>query len=141
MNKWLRYILIGLLAIALLLVRYFETSLFNDPFISFFKNEFYNMLIPDFSWSTLILSLGFRFVLNTVLSLGILYLVFEDLKMVKAAAAIYGLSFSILLVVFVILLTNDNPSLNVLFYVRRFIIQPILLLLLLPAFYYHRLNN
>ncbi len=141
MNRWLRYLLIALLAIGLLLVRHFETDLFYDPFISFFKGEYFNFFLPEFTWSSLIYSLGFRFGLNTILSLAILYLIFKDRGIVKAASAIYAFCFCVLLVVLVIILANAQPSLTAIFYVRRFLIQPLLLLILIPAFYYHKIKN
>ncbi|MEP2935995.1 MAG: exosortase F system-associated protein [Gilvibacter sp.] len=141
MNKWLRYILIAALAFGLLLVRYYEADLFYDPFIPFFKGEYYYLTMPKFEWSEVLLSMGFRYGINMLLSLGIIYLVFKEKNVVKASLSIYALCFVVLLTVFAILLAKDSSSLTALFYVRRFIIQPILLLLLLPAFYYHKLKN
>jgi exosortase F-associated protein len=52
------------------------------------------------------------------------------------------LAFMILIIVFVLLLRDDFESGYLLpFYIRRFIIHPLFLLLLLPAFYYQKLSK
>jgi len=39
MNKFLKFGLLGLLVIALALVRYFEHELFSDPLLEFYSSE------------------------------------------------------------------------------------------------------
>jgi exosortase F-associated protein len=86
---------------------------------------------------------AFRFLLNTIISLTILYVVFQEKGIVKFSVFVYALAFLILFPWMVWLIANASPesNYNILFYVRRFLIQPIILLLLLPAFYYHKYKH
>jgi exosortase F-associated protein len=55
---------------------------------------------------------------------------------------LYLLFFIILVIAFIfILFYNGETNKMGLFYVRRFIIQPLFLLLFLPAFYYQKQKN
>ena len=52
---------------------------------------------------------------------------------------LYAVLFLVLTLALVIIIKLYSPSFSILlFYVRRFLIQPILLILVLPAFYYHK---
>ena len=81
-----------------------------------------------------------RFVLNTLISLAILFVVFKDKSIIKFSVLIYAIAF--LMVLYLYFVVNPNQEDYYLFFnVRRFLIQPIFLILLLPAFYYHKLKN
>jgi exosortase F-associated protein len=72
-----------------------------------------------------------------LLSLAILWLVFKKKSVLKVATVLYAGLFIFVFIAFVILLdTSDNGNYLLLFYIRRFLIQPIFLLILLPAFYF-----
>ena len=61
---------------------------------------------------------------------------------IRKSAATGSVAFVILITVFVILIKNNFESGYLLpFYIRRFIIHPLFLLILLPAFYYQKLSN
>jgi len=126
-------VLVGLLAS----VRIFESQLFYDPFLDFFRSEYTNLPLPDFNRMYLFGSLFFRYFLNTIISLAIIYVVFRDLELVKFASFLYLLFFIGLIITFFIVLAyfGDDNNLTI-FYIRRFIIQPIFVVLFLPAFYY-----
>jgi exosortase F-associated protein len=127
--------LVGLLA----LIRAFEDQLFYDPFLDYFKNDFANLPLPNFNSFQLFFGLLFRYTLNTVLSLGIIYVLFKDVQMVKFALVLYYFFFMILIIsfFFIIYYIKGNNSFA-LFYVRRFLIQPIFVMLFVPAFYYQK---
>lgn len=126
--------LIGLLA----LVRIFENELFYDPFLVFFKNENAS-IYPETESIKLCLSLLFRYFLNTIISLAILYVIFKDLNLIKFVAILYILFFVLLIISFYIVLNFfDESHKMTLFYIRRFIIQPIFILLFIPAFYFQK---
>lgn len=131
---WL-FILVALLAA----VRIFENQLFYDPFLAFFKEDYVDLPLPKFDLLQLFLSLFFRYLLNSLLSLGIIYVVFKEVALVQFAGILFVFLFIILALIFLAVLyfydAHDNLKL---FYVRRFLIQPILLLLFLPAFYYQK---
>lgn len=128
-----------LLVALLALVRFFEAELFYDPFLSFFKGEFQNAPLPEYDGWNLFLGLSLRYFINTIISLAIVYVVFKDLNLVKFAGLLYAFFFFILICVFYgVLNCSDKPDFMTLFYLRRFLIQPLFLLVFLPAFYYQR---
>jgi exosortase F-associated protein len=131
-----------LLILLLVLVRAYEDSLFYDPFLNYFKADYYNLPLPEIENVSLFFGLLFRYFLNTALSLAIIYVLFKDIEAVKFASILY-LVFFILLVVayFFVLSFYGETNKMTLFYIRRFLIQPIFLLLFLPAFYYQKQNN
>lgn len=133
-------IIVGLFFILLLIfIRAFENQLFYDPFLSYFKSEYTNVAFPKINTIKLFLSLGFRYYLNSIISLGILYLLFNEFKLVKFSTFLYVLFGSILMIsFFFVLLKLGESSKMTLFYIRRFIIQPIFLMLFIPAFYYQK---
>lgn len=126
-----------LLVIGLALVRVYQQELFYDPFLDFFKSENYKgQMLPPYDQLRLFLSLAFRYFINSVLSLSIIYYCFKDHGILKTAAFLYAALFVALIVALYIILSADNPNTLILFYVRRFIIQPLFLILFVPAFYY-----
>jgi len=139
MNKkiW-RYFSVVLLFVGLLLIRKYETHLFYDPLLNFFKQDYMQEHLPNLSVSKLIWFTFLRFFINSLLSIAILWLCFSRV-ILKFVSLVYCVYFLILIVVFALLLQQENPnSLVPLFYCRRFLIQPVLLLVLLPVFYVYR---
>lgn len=128
-----------ILVFLLVLVRQFEWKLFFDPFMAFFHGSHEAGEKMPLQWY---LNLALRFALNTVLSLGILYFCFLNKNVVKFAAVLYLLMFLLLFPLFVFLMgrVQMDDYLTV-FYVRRFLIHPVLLLLLIPAFYYQKTKS
>jgi exosortase F-associated protein len=123
-------------------VRAFEDDLFYDPFLIYFKGDYMDLPLPEFNALLLFLGLLFRYVLNTVLSLGVIYFLFKDKEMIKFASLLYVFFFLILIIAFFSILSfYGNQNHLMLFYVRRFIIQPILVLLFIPGFYYQNKNK
>jgi exosortase F-associated protein len=141
-NHKLRIALAMLFVIMLVLVRDYEDSLFYDPFLNYFKLDYNNLALPEINNLNLFIGLLFRYFLNTLFSLAIIYVLFKDIQGLKFASMMYVILFVILVVVFFCTLSffgGDNKM--VLFYIRRFLIQPIFLLLFLSAFYYQKLNR
>ena len=138
-NLKTRVALALLFVVALVSIRAYEDSLFYDPFLNYFKSDYYNLPIPKIDNLKLMLGLFLRFFLNSVLSLAVIYVLFKDIDAVKFASVLYFIFFVMLLAAFYfILLKNGESNKMGLFYVRRFLIQPIFLLLFLPAFYYQK---
>ena len=121
----------------LILVRAFASKLFYDPFIEYFKHDFLHKKVPVFSGYKLLFNMFLRYTLNTIISLVILYVAFQNKSFVKFAMKFYILAFVILIITFMIILKGElaNGYLFA-FYIRRFLIHPLFVLLLLPAFYY-----
>lgn len=137
-----RFFLIGFALLGLILVRAFENQLFYDPFLAFFKSEYQNKSLPSFESIPLFFGLCFRYFINTLLSLVILYSLFKQLPLVRFAMLLYGVFFVVLIVLFFGLLHfSEQPDYLVLFYIRRFLIQPLFLVLFIPAFYYQQISR
>ena len=127
--------LVGLLVC----IRTFETSLFYDPLIAFFKMGRGEVALPDFHMAKLLLNTALRFLVTTVISLGIIWLIFKERDILRLSAVLYLVLFVVLFSVFWFLLfSSEEGSHLTLFYVRRFLIQPLFLLILLPAFYFQK---
>lgn len=142
MKKRIRIILILLLLALLVLIRAFEKELFYDPLIIYFQNDYLYTSIPDVNVWKLVVDILFRYTLNSLITLGIIYLAFQKKKFVKFSGFFLMLAFMLLIVVFAFLLRNEFENGYLLpFYVRRFLIHPLFLLLLFPAFYYQKLNK
>lgn len=131
------------LILLLILIRAFEHTLFYDPFLNYFKAEYTQLTFPQINIFKLFFSLGIRFYLNSVISLFLLYVIFKDTQIVKFSALLYMILGSVLMISFVFTLTFfGEESKMTLFYIRRFLIQPIFILLFIPAFYYqNRIKN
>ncbi len=140
MKNTLKTLVIILLASLLVLIRAFENTLFYDPLLEFFKMGYKTMPLPEMNVFLLQANIALRFLLNTLISLAILWLVFRDKEIIKISVILYVLLFIFLFTTFiVIVLTSEGTGGHlVLFYVRRFLIQPLFLLILLPAFYFQR---
>jgi exosortase F-associated protein len=142
LNHKVRIALAILLVLLLVLVRAYEDNLFYDPFLNYFKAGYYNLPLPEIDNFQLFFGLFLRYFLNTALSLAIIYVLFKDIEAVKFASILYLAFFIILVVAFFFVFSFFGETNKMaLFYIRRFLIQPIFLLLFLPAFYYQKQNN
>lgn len=131
-----------LLVLLLTSVRAFENQLFYDPFLVYFDSDYNLLPLPEFNSWQLFFGLFFRYVLNTVLSLGIIYVIFNEIELVKFASVLYVFFFLILIIAFFCILSfYGNQNNLLLFYVRRFLIQPVFVLLFIPGFYYQNKNK
>ncbi|KIC00453.1 MULTISPECIES: exosortase F system-associated protein [unclassified Flavobacterium] len=123
-------------------IRAYENQLFYDPFLVYFERDYKELPLPEFNSIQLFLGLLFRYFLNTIISLGIIYVIFRETELVKFASVLYVLFFLILIIAFYcIIYFYGNHNNLILFYVRRFLIQPILILLFIPGFYYQKINK
>lgn len=127
---------IFLLLILLVMVRIFQKNLFYDPLLPFFQST--GTQLPDYDSVKLFLGLTFRYLLNSIITLAILWVAFKDRQIVKLSAMLLSIFFVVLIVVLFTLLNVSKPSLLAIFYIRRFLIQPLFLILFLPAFYYQK---
>lgn len=140
MKKRIKYPVLVILFFSLVLIRAFESELFYDPFIVFFQNDYLYTAIPEFEYDKLFLSLAARFFLNSILSIGILYVVFEKLGYVVLAMKLYFFGFILLAIAYAVLLSTGFEKGYLLpFYIRRFLVHPLFLLLLLAALFYEKL--
>lgn len=141
MNPYLKMFLIGSLVAVLALIRMYEYQYFYDPFMYFFERAFQEQQEYHFS-IRMFFNVFLRFLLNTMVSLTILYVAFKNWGIIKFGAVIYAIFFVVLFPLFVWLMQNVTPDdYLAAFYVRRFLAHPVLILILLPAFYYYRLTQ
>lgn len=137
-----KYMLLFLLFGALVLIRFFENELFYDPYLTFFHNDYLYIDSPRRELVKLTLFATLRFVMNTAISLGILYVVFKDKSVVKFSGLVFTAAYVILISLFVYFVIHPKQEDYYIFFnIRRFLIQPLLLILLLPAFYYHKISK
>lgn len=142
MNKGLKYILLIVLIGMLFLIRAFEGDLFYDPLIEYFQNDYLYTSMPEINIGKLLIDVLFRYALNSFITLGIIYVVFNKKSYLKFAGFFLVLAFLILLILFVFLLKDEFREGYLLpFYIRRFLIHPLFLLVLFPAFYYMKLHK
>ena len=141
-DKKYRIILIIILFFVLVLIRAFAPKMFYDPFIEYFRNDYLYEPIPVFSGSKLLLHLFFRYGMNSLISLLIIYIAFQNRSFVVFSMKFYVLAFVVLSITFFIILRGELAHGYLFaFYVRRFIIHPLFVLILLPAFYYKQLTS
>jgi len=141
-SKILRYSLVFILFLMLVCIRFFEDVLFYDPYLQFFENDYLYIDSPRRETFKLVAYTTLRYVMNSLVSLGILYVVFRSKSIIKFSVLVYSFSYLILLIAFLYFVINPRQEDYYLFFnMRRFLIQPIILLILLPAFYYNRLKR
>lgn len=143
MKRTLKIFAVIILAGLLVLIRAFENTLFYDPLLHFFEMDYKSMPLPKMDTFALQTGIALRFLLNTIISLAIIWMIFRDREIIKLSLILYSFLFAILFMAFsFIIFTSEGSSGHfLLFYVRRFLIQPLFLLILLPAFYFQKYNS
>jgi|26BtaG_2_1085354.scaffolds.fasta_scaffold12985_3 exosortase F-associated protein len=133
-------IILGLVGV-LAMIRVYEYRFFYDPFMYFFERAYQSGETVNYNFE-MFSNLFLRFVLNTLVSLLILWVAFRSWGIIKFSALIYAAFLTVLFPVFMYLMENVEPGQYLAaFYVRRFLAHPLLILILLPAFYYYRLSR
>lgn len=131
------FALLGVLG--LVAVRMLEDKIFYDPFLSYFHVANSSAKMPDFVWGKLILSHIFRFILNLVFSCVIIYFMFKNKQWTIQAGILMILVFAVTFPLYLYCVSDDFKVGNLFsFYIRRFVIQPLILLLIIPLFYYRK---
>ena len=142
LNNKIRVFGLFLLVLVLASIRIFEESLFYDPFLNYFKADFTNFPLPDIEKLKLFVSLSFRYLLNSIVSIVFIQIAFKDLSFTKFASILFGILFIILIIAFYgVLVFYANENKMELFYVRRFLIQPLFLLLFIPGYLIQKRTN
>ena len=138
MKHW-NWIGAALCVAGLIGVRYLENVLFYDPFLKYFASTSSNPAFPQFEWTRLIGSHLFRFLLNLIFSLGIVHFLFLNKKWTFQAMVLITLSFVLFFPIYLYSVYTEFSFGNLFsFYIRRFVIQPLPILLIVPLFYYRK---
>lgn len=125
---------------ALVGIRMAEEQLFYDPFLKYFKAADKNEIFPSFEWLPLVASHLLRFILNLLVSVALVQLLFMNCAWTVQAAALMVMVFLITFPLYLYCVyTNFEVGYLFSFYMRRFVIQPLILLLIVPLFYYRRM--
>ena len=82
MSKTARYIIAFVLLVFLVLVRTYEDALFYDPYLIFFENDYLFIDSPRREVAKLLFFTFLRYLVNSLLSLGIIYCAFKDKQMI-----------------------------------------------------------
>lgn len=135
LNNKFRLFILGSLVLFLALIRIVEESLFYDPYLDYFKSDFINLPLPIVEKLKLFLNLLFRYSLNTIVSIAFIQIAFKDINFTKFVSALYVFLFIVLIVVFYFVIAfYEEENKMTLFYIRRFLIQPLFLLLFIPGY-------
>ena len=139
MKKRVKIPIIVFLFGLLVLVRAFGADIFYDPFIDYFKGAYLDQPIPNYNTLKLWLHIILRYLINGLISLVIIYIAFEKKGLVRFSIKFYTASFIVLGIFYFALLQFEMINGHLFtFYVRRFLIHPVFVLILLPAFYYQK---
>jgi len=140
-KKIANILIVGFLFTLLIGIRFYE-SVFYDPLQAYFKFDYLHKSLPDMQMGKLFLHTFLRYMLNSMLSILIIWVAFRRKSFVKFSMYFYSIAFIILILAFWLSLQTHFDKYYLFgFYVRRFLIQPIFVLLLLPAFYYQLRSN
>lgn len=142
MTNVIKMIVLLVLFGLLILIRAFENELFYDPYLSFFKNDYLYIDNPRREVFKLTMFTILRYLLNSGISIGIIYLFFKDKSIVSFSIFIYSVALVVLILFYLYFVINPQQEDYYMFFnIRRFLIQPLLLLILIPAFYYYKLRH
>jgi exosortase F-associated protein len=137
--KVLSWILVLLGIVGLISVRVFEDRIFYDPFLNYFHEADKQAAYPDFEWGCLIISHLFRFILNLLFSSIVIHFIFKNKNWTLQGAALICIVFAITFPIYLYCVsTKFEIGFLFSFYMRRFVIQPLILLLIVPLFYYRK---
>ena len=137
--KILNFILVFAGILGLVSVRFLEDKIFYDPFLEFFKADYKVAQVPDFIWGKLMLSHFFRFALNLIFSAIVVHFMFLNKKWTIRAVFLMAVAFLFFFPIYLwCLYSKMEIGYLFTFSVRRFVIQPIILLLIIPIFYYRK---
>ncbi|MFN3020181.1 exosortase F system-associated membrane protein [Chryseobacterium sp. TY3] len=131
------FVILGLAG--LIVVRSLEDKLFFDPFLAYFKDELKANAFPKFDDTKLIFSYLLRFFLNLIFSTIIIQNLFRNKIWTKQAVVLMLIVFAIVFPIYLYCIYTYFEIGNLFaFYIRRFVIQPMTLLLIVPIFYYRK---
>lgn len=122
----------------MILVYVFQIELFYDP-LNHFQYNPQDPQVPEIDTWKLVLSKSVRYLLNDTLGLMVIWGLFGNKKYLQFAVFVFLFGFLILLPLYLILVTNfyveTRPFLN---HLHRLVLNPVLMMLLIPAFYYQK---
>ena len=123
----------------LIAVRAVEDQLFYDPFLNYFHEANQKAVFPDFVWGKIIVDHIFRFLLNLTFSAVIIHFIFQNKRWTLQGVTLIFIFFAITFPIYLYCISTEfKIGYQFSFYIRRFVIQPLILLLIIPMFYYRK---
>lgn len=142
MSKKKTYFIVFILLLLLIAVRFFEYIFFNDYLLDFFNYSYLTDALPDISFWQVYPVIALRYWVNSLLSVLILWLLFPQQNIMRFLFILYAFAFIILSLLFMYEWFHYQPGeYLLLFYVRRLLIHPVLLFILIPALLFHHLEK
>lgn len=137
--KNINWLIVILGVFGLISVRILEDTLFYDPFLRYFRQSSQRLPFPDYALGNLILHHLFRFSLNLIFSLLIIHFIFKRKDWTIQAGIMIILVFVVAFPLYLYCLhTEFKIGYLFSFYTRRFVIQPLIVLLIIPMYYYRK---
>lgn len=137
--KALSWLLVVAGIFGLIAVRMVEDKIFYDPFLDYFHEANKKAIFPNFEWGKLILNYLFRFAINLFFSAVIIQFLFKNFKWTVQAVVMILIVFAVTFPLYLYCIsTKFEIGYLFSFYMRRFVIQPLILLLIIPMFYYRK---
>ncbi len=137
-NKTTYYIVFFLL-ILLVVIRFIEKEVFDDGLIEFFHYNYLTEKLPEIPFMQIIIVDSLRFWTNSLISMAILYILFPQKDLLKFLLGLYGFVYVIALLLLIYQLYHYQAGNYIkLFYIRRVLIQPLLLFILIPGLLYQK---
>jgi exosortase F-associated protein len=138
-NRLFSIIIFAFAVLGFATLRLYQEQIFNDPFIHFFKTNYHSNSYPEIAITPFYGSMILRYLLNTFLSLMVIYTLFKSKDILKFVLFLYAFLGLILLFLLIWEIHfSEIKSTFFLFYTRRFLIQPLFLLLFIPALYFQK---
>lgn len=137
--KLINWLAVLLGVFGLIGVRFLESQLFYDPFLNYFHEANRHASFPTFDWGKLVISHFFRFGLNVLFSALIVQFMFRNKQWTLQAVLLMLIVFAITFPLYLYCVyTRFEVGYLFSFYMRRFVIQPLVVLLIIPIFYYRK---
>ena len=137
--KILSWFFVVLVILGVISIFLFVDQIFYDPFLHYFHEANKHAVFPNFEWAKLIFSYSLRFLLNLFFSGMVVYFVFKNKAWTVQAIILMGIVFAITLPIYLYCIhTKFEIGYLFSFYMRRFVIQPLILLVIIPLFYYRK---
>jgi exosortase F-associated protein len=137
--KILNWVLVFAGIIGLISVRFLEDKIFYDPFLEYFRGDYKLATIPEFETVKLVASLLLRFLLNLFFSAIVVHFIFLNKIWTLQAVLLMAIAFVFFFPIYLwCIISKMEIGYLFTFSIRRFVIQPIILLLIIPIFYYRK---
>ncbi len=132
-----RLFLVSLSIFVLILIRKYQSQIFYDPFLEYFANDNVAKAWPNYNSFQMYASLILRWLLNAIFSLLLLTALFWKKKVIISALQIYTVFGLVSLLLYMLQIEYELPlGEKMAFFTRRLLIQPFLVLILIPTYYY-----